>query len=341
MASEQVEANGLEGRRVFVLPFSLALSDAEARALRAFVEKGGVLLADGPTGLVDEHVNWRASGALDELFGIAGLPADRRGQARPRTAGALSVTAQGAAWGLKAEALPGLLALEPQLKATTGQALVRIGGAEAVIVRQVGAGWTVYLNQLLDGYGGVRGQPAGEAYRVLAERVLAHAGIRPAVSLSEAGGRPLRRALVSRYRFGDADVVAVLDGELGAGTRYGADGVTRYTAPAGATPGRDVVVRLPRAAVRGERAYRRVVRPHRHGARAPAARRGARSRLRTRPRAASRSPARQPPRGARTPRSSCEPQPPRARPPRAQGGSSACTSRDRRALSCRSTRRTF
>ena len=99
VASDQLEGGGLEGRRVFVLPYSLALSDAEVRALRAFVEGGGVLLADGASGLLDEHANWRASGALDELFGIAGPPADQRGRAEARARGAVTVTREGAGLG--------------------------------------------------------------------------------------------------------------------------------------------------------------------------------------------------------------------------------------------------
>ena len=248
VASDEVEANGLDGRRVFVLPFSLALSDTELRALRAFVEKGGVLLSDGPAGILDEHANWRASGGLDDLLGIAGPPADQRGKAEARAGGALTVTAEGAAWGLRAAALGGLSALEPGVKATTGKALIRIGAVDAVIVRKIGEGWTIHLNQLLDRYAGLRGKPGGEACRALIESVLAHVGVRPAVSVGDAAGRPLRRALVSRYRFGDADVVAVLDGELDAGTRYGVDGVTRYAGSGAVQASRDVIVRLPRAA---------------------------------------------------------------------------------------------
>ena len=249
VASEDVEAGALESRRVLVLPYSLALSDREVAALRGFVEKGGVLLADGPAGILDEHLNWRASGALDELLGIAPASPETRARAEARGSGTVAVTAEGRAWGLEARGLAGLLALEPQLRATTGRPLLRIGTADAVVVRRVGQGWAVYLNQLLDRYAGVRAKPAGEAYRAVLEGVLAHAGVRPAVAVADAAGRPLRRALVSRYRFGDADVVAVLDGDLDAGTRYGADGVTRYTGSAAAPTGRDVAVRLPRAAI--------------------------------------------------------------------------------------------
>ncbi|HVO09388.1 MAG TPA: alpha-amylase family protein [Vicinamibacteria bacterium] len=247
VASEQVAANGLAGRRVFVLPYSLALSDAEVAAIRAFVEKGGVVIAAGPAGILDPHASWRTAGALDEMFGIGAGPAEARARAVERTAGAVSVTTAAAAWGLRAEALPGLVALEPALTATSGQALLRIGGASALVVRRVGQGWAVYLNQLLDGYPDLRRKTGGEAYRLLLERVLDHLGVRPAVSVTDASGRPLRRALVSRYRLGEADVVAVLDGELEAGTRYGVDGVTRYTATAPDSAGRAVRVRLPKA----------------------------------------------------------------------------------------------
>jgi hypothetical protein len=249
-ASEQVEAGGLDGRRVFVLPYSLALSGAEAAALRDFVEKGGVLVGDGPVGVLDEHLNWRTAGALDDLFGISARGAAPRAKAEARGTGAVTVTAEGRAWGLEADGLAGMLALEPRLAATTGKPLLRIGGADAVIVRRAGQGWAVYLNQLLDGYAGVQAKPAGEAYRLVLERVLARAGVRPAVTVTDTAGRPLRRALVSRYRFADADVVAVLDGEFDAGARYGVDGVTRYTGSAAAASdqGRDVVVRLPRPA---------------------------------------------------------------------------------------------
>ena len=62
VATPQVEAGALQGKRVFVLPYSTALSDREAAEIRRFVEAGGVLLADGATGLFDEHVAWRETG---------------------------------------------------------------------------------------------------------------------------------------------------------------------------------------------------------------------------------------------------------------------------------------
>jgi hypothetical protein len=54
---DQVEAGELlrGGYRVLVLPRSTALSEAEARAIREFVEQGGTLIADGEPGTFDEH----------------------------------------------------------------------------------------------------------------------------------------------------------------------------------------------------------------------------------------------------------------------------------------------
>jgi hypothetical protein len=245
-----VEAGALAGRRVFVMPFSLALSEAEAVAIRRFVAGGGVLIADGAAGLLDEHANWRRTAALDDLFGIDGPPAEERGRRAARAGGRAAVTHEGTSWGLKAAPAPPLPVLEPQLKASGGgMALLRVGGADAVVVRRFGKGWTIYLNQLLDRYPRLRETADGEAGRSVVERVLGHVGVSPALSLTDASGRPVRRALVSRYRFGDADVFAVLDGQPQAGVRYGVDGVTRYSGDDAGQTGRDVVVRLPRAAV--------------------------------------------------------------------------------------------
>ena len=87
VAAPQVEAGALQGKRVFVLPYSAALSDREVAAIRRFVEEGGVLLADGAAGLFDEHVAWRETGALDALFGVTAPPRGRaEGAGRGSTA---------------------------------------------------------------------------------------------------------------------------------------------------------------------------------------------------------------------------------------------------------------
>jgi len=57
--------------RALILPACYALSDAEARRIRAFAERGGVVVADFMCGLFDQHGRGRSRGALDDLFGVA------------------------------------------------------------------------------------------------------------------------------------------------------------------------------------------------------------------------------------------------------------------------------
>jgi hypothetical protein len=76
VSSEQIEAGRLaEGDfKVLVLPRSVALSDAEAEAMKEFVRAGGTLVADCFIGRMDEHCRERETGALDDLFGITREP---------------------------------------------------------------------------------------------------------------------------------------------------------------------------------------------------------------------------------------------------------------------------
>ncbi len=57
-------SGGLDGVRVLVLPEAVALSDAEAAAIRAFLAHGGSVVADGTPGQFDAHGKRRARPAL-------------------------------------------------------------------------------------------------------------------------------------------------------------------------------------------------------------------------------------------------------------------------------------
>ena len=71
VAYRQVEQGELlkRGYRVLILPRSSALSAAEVREIRAFVEQGGTLIADGTPGAFDEHSRRLEKPQLDDLFG--------------------------------------------------------------------------------------------------------------------------------------------------------------------------------------------------------------------------------------------------------------------------------
>ena len=63
-------AAALDGCRVLILPRTRALSDSEAEAIRAWVARGGTLIADYLPGVFDEHGKGRRRGALDDVFGV-------------------------------------------------------------------------------------------------------------------------------------------------------------------------------------------------------------------------------------------------------------------------------
>ncbi|MFB3892738.1 MAG: beta-galactosidase trimerization domain-containing protein [Phycisphaerae bacterium] len=57
--------------KVLILPAVLCLSDAEARRIKEFVQRGGTLIADYMPGLWDQHGKGRpGGGALDDVFGV-------------------------------------------------------------------------------------------------------------------------------------------------------------------------------------------------------------------------------------------------------------------------------
>jgi hypothetical protein len=64
----QLGRGELSGARVLILPAAIALSDAEVEAVRRFVERGGVVLADAEPGLYDGHGKRRDRPPLMNLF---------------------------------------------------------------------------------------------------------------------------------------------------------------------------------------------------------------------------------------------------------------------------------
>jgi hypothetical protein len=209
-----------------------------------------VVLADAAPGLLDEHCAWRQEGALDPLVGIAAPPSERRALKGARTADPPAVSAVGRRWGLDAAALAGLEALEGDLQAKGGEALASLGRVPAVFARPSGKGWAVYLNVLLDRYPAARRKGyGGGAYRSLLASILAHLGVKPAVEVTAASGRPLGPARIARYRFGNADVVGVLLDPVDVDVVHGRDGVTIYDdSRLGRVARQEVEVRLPRMA---------------------------------------------------------------------------------------------
>jgi hypothetical protein len=144
--------------------------------------------------------------------------------------------------------LTGLTAAETEVKAVGGVALSRIGDADTVIARPVGRGWAIYLNTLIDHYPIQRAKNfGGTAHRALVNILLEHAGVRPGIEIQSPDGKRLTRALVARFRFGDAEVLAVVKDNIAAEAVAGQDGVTIYNdAGIGRIAKQEVTIKLPR-----------------------------------------------------------------------------------------------
>ena len=132
VAPEEISAGALAGFQALILPEASALSDAEVAAIREFVQKGGILLADYEPATQDQYCNARQKPALDDLFGIS---------TRRFSLGKVS-----------AASVPGLNISQAGkgITVTAGIALhsAKINDQEVplVITHQFGRGRTAYLN---------------------------------------------------------------------------------------------------------------------------------------------------------------------------------------------------
>jgi hypothetical protein len=265
VAYEQIEKGKLSEYRLLILPFSMAISPAEAKAIGEFAQNGGIVFADAAAGMMDNHCAWVPGGMLNDLFGISAASSPERRLAgsnlieenqdgdvtsqkkTPGITDPLSVSEEGKRWGLRTENLGGVEAVETGIKARAGTALVKIGETDAVIVRQVGKGWAIYLNALLDRYPDLRAKGfGGEGYRSLIGGILAHLNVKPAIQVLTAEGKPLSQAQVVRYRFGDSEILAVVKEIVGVEGVAGRDGVTAYNdAKSGKVAREELTIRLP------------------------------------------------------------------------------------------------
>jgi hypothetical protein len=132
--------------RVLLLHDLLAIADAEASAIRTYVEGGGHVVADHGVGVYDESLVLRTRGALDDLFGIESrsleradwLLRDARGRDGSRTGGGLAIAERG----------------------LRGKLAERLETADVQLESRHGAGRAVLLNLGVGEYAAMRNDPA-------------------------------------------------------------------------------------------------------------------------------------------------------------------------------------
>lgn len=245
VAYSQVEAGALDSGkyRVFILPFSAALSSEEVQAIERFAQSGGIVIADAAAGVMDDHCAWREDSSLNDFFGIETVPSAQR--TFTQIAGPVSVTDAGRAWGLSS-ALTGDLPFVEAIKAATSIPLITVGEHDAVCARPVGQGWAIYLNIAVGSYNRSRRSDSGTYYREIMNRLLRHLDIRPTVEVLDVNGEPVTQAQVAHYRFGNSEVLAIVTAPMGGEAFQDRDGVTSYQdTNLGPVATQELTIRLP------------------------------------------------------------------------------------------------
>jgi len=191
--------------KVLLLPQSIAMSAAECQAVRRFVKRGGTVIADCRTALMDAHCKMLEKGQLDDLFGI-----ERKDLTFAPGKAGLKVRPEVSPHALLTGDLKEVSAAEPGVTAKGAAALYQDArGTPAVIVKAHGKGRTIYLNAVITDYHRWRLRPPeAAALRKLMGAACRLAGVQPQVAVSCA-----RRAgyavELHPYRGGDMRILAL------------------------------------------------------------------------------------------------------------------------------------
>lgn len=196
---EQIERGELMRRnfKVLLLPQSVAMSAKECEQIKAFVQRGGVVIADNMTATMDEHCKRLPKGQLDDLFGIV-----------RKSVGWSPMPSGGEVWVTKDEPLA---VYEPDISATTGKPMFQ-AKAPAAIVNRYGKGFAIYLNLDMRDYGKLRlSPPKGRSHRELMRRLFKMAGLEAPVKVVNADtGQEVACVEIWRYKGVNAEYVALI-----------------------------------------------------------------------------------------------------------------------------------
>ena len=219
--ADQMIAGELAKVKLLILPWSSAVSDAEAQAIKEFVERGGMVLADSYCGIRDDHGRPRAM--LDELFGI------QQPLATPELQpGEMILHREALKRSPLDELLPGLTTIpvasgSRAIQLDGAEPLARVGDTPALMVHRYGEGTAIFLNASFSNYGqvwdaGVAGEVLDEIaspqsvtrpIRDLVRGLVLMAEIEPPLEVAAADGLSSELE-ISRFSLGDVQLMGVL-----------------------------------------------------------------------------------------------------------------------------------
>ena len=206
--AHDVERGGLGRYRAVFLPYALTLSRAESQAIAAYVQSGGVAIAEARMGLNDEHgmaFDRTPGGGLDQVFGVreAGLQPGAKVSYR---------FAADAPDGLAGLSVP-VAEFEEDLSLEHGHVLAHFpNGQPAVVASTFGKGRTIYVGSFLGMAAEQSPTEAAKAASQKAIQALARwAGLTPPVEITRSGGKLATGVEVRLLRDGARTVLIAIN----------------------------------------------------------------------------------------------------------------------------------
>jgi len=198
---------------VLFLPQSIAMSNKEVAAVKRFANSGGTVVADFSCALMDEHCKELDSSALDSFFGISGSSI----WGKPSAAKLRPISDLPAefAWAESITAVSSV-SYAPAAQtniAVSADALALFAGEDgtpAVIVKNHGAGRTIYLNIDVTNYHRWRlKDDEGDSIRTLFNAILETAAISPYTPIATSSNGDASSLEIFNRHSGDMELIAV------------------------------------------------------------------------------------------------------------------------------------
>jgi len=208
VVSEQLDDIG-EGLdlSVLILPYTQVLSEDTLEDIRSFTEKGGTVIADMRTAVMDISLRRMQQGALDDMFGIA-----RAGNnSAPLINGYLVPDGSGDLEQVF-ESVAGCYT-DPDVSIRgAGKQNASIGDRPAFIVNRYGSGKTIFLNMWMGAYDNIRYTREGTEIAKLFHHILSPSleSSMPSVSLSDERGYPVNAVSYDFFRDGPLFYAGIL-----------------------------------------------------------------------------------------------------------------------------------
>ena len=187
LAYEEVETGKLidGGYKVLILPMSVALSPAEAKAVDEFVKAGGTLITDRFAGTMDDRCRWQSAGMIDDVLGLS--------YKTPVKAG--DFTSEGP---------------ETNYKPAGAKAMYMKDGAKVGWLNSFGEGKSFTLGFLPDKYVELARDGKADLEKKMLRETLSSAGVHPAVTITLEDGSPASGITAATYDNGNCTLIGLV-----------------------------------------------------------------------------------------------------------------------------------